>query len=59
VVLGRGLREDPSGISPFIDRPDAMADDPPGALLPDHGARRDGPNFEQWLDSVDAAGFVI
>jgi uncharacterized protein YbjT (DUF2867 family) len=32
---------------------------PPRALLPDHGARIEGPTYEQWLVSADAAAMRL
>lgn len=37
----------------------AMEGVPPGALLPGDGARVQGPGFEQWLSSEDAARLGI
>jgi len=38
---------------------DSVAGIPPGALLPEDGARIEGPTFEQWLASDDAAALKL
>jgi hypothetical protein len=51
---------DPGGAHIDI-QPDAatLSNVPPGALLPDSDARREGPTFEEWLVSEDAAVLAI
>lgn len=38
---------------------DSVAGIPQGALLPDDGARIEGPTFEEWLVSDDAAALPV
>ncbi len=38
---------------------DSVAGIPPRALLPENGARIQGPTFEEWLASDDAAALTI
>jgi uncharacterized protein YbjT (DUF2867 family) len=47
--------------APITVQPDAgsVAGIPPGALLPENGARIQGPTFEEWLASDDAAALAI
>lgn len=37
----------------------SVAGIPPGALLPENDARIQGPTFEEWLDSDDAAALAV
>ena len=38
---------------------ESMAGVAPDALLPEPGARLDGPGFEQWLTGKDAAALAL